>query len=221
MNEKAQRRYLPLEEGGIVASNVGMRDADGNDAGEQLHVSGTPIVYNRMTTLYDSADYLVREIIEAGAAREALNVAEQILLWNHNPAQPMASRKNKTMTVKEDDYGVHIDADVSGSVWGRDGHEAIRSELVSAMSFAFYIERDGYTTERTVVDKKEVITRKIRKFSRIIDFSPVTYPAYADADISARGADEIVQEAEREKRNLIHKKIDSLLEEFREESWTN
>jgi HK97 family phage prohead protease len=215
-NDGAQRRYLSLEEGRIIATEVELRDADGNSTDKRYNISGTPIVYNRMTTLFESNDYVVREIIEAGAAREALNVAEQVLLWNHNSSQPMAARKNNTLLVKEDEYGVHIEADVSGSVWGRNGHEAIRSSLVTGMSFAFFVPRDGYTTERTVVDRKEVITRKIHRFSRIVDFSPVTYPAYRDTDISARGADEILQEVEQEKRKSTHDKIDILLTEFKE-----
>jgi HK97 family phage prohead protease len=220
-NNGAQRRYLSLEEGKLDVSEITRSGAEGEAPEKRLHVSGTPILYNRMTTLYENSDYVIREIIEAGAAREALNIPEQVLLWDHNSAQPMAARKNNTLLAREDDYGVHIDADVTGSVWGREGHEAIRSGLVSAMSFAFYIDRDGYTTERTVADKKEIVTRKIHKFSRIVDFSPVVYPAYKDTDVSARGADEILQEAEREKRGEVHAKIDSMLEEFREELWTN
>jgi HK97 family phage prohead protease len=216
-NDGIQRRFLSVEEGKLAAAEVELRDAEGNSAGKKFHVSGTPIVYNRMTTLYESNDYVVREIIDAGAAREALSIAEQALLWNHNASQPMAARKNNTLAVREDEYGVHIDADVSGSVWGRDGHEAIRAGLVNAMSFAFYLERSGYTTERTVVDKKEVVTRKIHKFSRIVDFSPVTYPAYKDTDISARGVDAILQEVEQEKKDAVRAKIDSLLKEFTEE----
>jgi HK97 family phage prohead protease len=214
----AQRRYLSLEESKTAASERELRDSEGGSAGKKLFISGTPIVYNRMTTLYETSDYVIREIIDAGAAREALAAAEQTLLWNHNSSQPMASRKNNTLSAREDEDGVRIEADVSGSVWGRDGHEAIRSGLVDSMSFAFFLNRDGYTVERTVVDKKEVVTRKIHKFSRIVDFSPVTYPAYKDTDISARGADDILREAEREKRGETRAKIDALLAEFREEN---
>ncbi|MDR1903070.1 MAG: HK97 family phage prohead protease [Treponema sp.] len=205
-----QRRYIALDQCGIRA--------DGEEGeGRTYTITGTPILYNRMTVLYENADYVIQEIIDPGAAREALGVAEQVLLWNHDSAKPMAARKNNTLTVREDDNGVHIDADVSGSVWGRDGHEAIRSNLVNAMSFAFFCNRDGYTVERTERDKKEVITRKIHKFSRIVDFAPVTYPAYKDTEISARGADDILTEIEKGKREETHKKIEALLTEFREE----
>jgi HK97 family phage prohead protease len=210
----AQRRYISLKDGNVEAVEVETRD--GEEAKKTFMVSGTPILYNRLTTLVDNADYTVREIIDAGAAREALNAAEQVLLWNHNAAQPMAARKNNTLTVREDDSGVHIDADVSGSAWGRDGYEAIRSGLVDSMSFAFFVNRDGYTIEQTEVEKKQVITQKIHKFSRIVDFSPVTYPAYKDTDISARGAEDILREVEKEKRAAVHEKIDALLKEFTE-----
>jgi HK97 family phage prohead protease len=210
----AQRRYISLKDGNIEAVEVETRD--GEETKKTFMVSGTPVLYNRMTTLIDADDFIIREIIDAGAAREALGNAEQVLLWNHNSDNPMAARKNNTLTVREDENGVHIDADVSGSAWGRDGYEAIRSGLVDSMSFAFFVKRDGYTIERTEVDKKQIITRTIHKFSRIIDFSPVTYAAFKDTDISARGAEEILMEAEKEKRAEVHEKIDGLLKEFKE-----
>jgi HK97 family phage prohead protease len=211
MNQ-VQRRYMPAAESGIQD----IRE-EGNES--SYKITGTPIVYGRMAKLFEWDDYEVNEIIEAGAAAEALKNAEQVLLWNHNSAMPMAARKNNTLTVQEDDNGVHITADVSGTSWGRNGFEAIRSKLVDSMSFGFFIKRDGYTTARTEREGKTIITRTIHKIDRIIDFSPVTYPAYKDTEVTARCADQIIDDIEEmkkadEERAAVRRRIDGLIKEF-------
>jgi HK97 family phage prohead protease len=202
-----ERRYIPIDQ-------CQVRSEAGED--KKCVITGTPVLYNRMITLYEGSNYTVMEIIYPEAARDALAVPEQMLLWNHDSSKPMAARKNDTLSVREEQDGVHIDADVSGSVWGRDGYEAIRSNLVDSMSFGFILKRDGYTLESTERDGKEIIVRKIHKIAKIFDFSPVTYAAYKDTDISARGADDILKEIEAEKRKGTREKITALLSEFRE-----
>jgi len=189
------------------------------DGAESYKLRGTPIVYNREAILYESESFRWIEIIEPGAARDALLRAEQVLLWNHDSAMPMAARKNNTLTAREDTAGVHIEADAGGTVWGREGVEAIRSGLVDKMSFGFYLKEDGYTEERTMENGKRIYKRTIKKFDRIVDFSPVTYPAYQDTAVSARDAEGILKEfdEEEEKRAAVKKKIGELLQEFPEE----
>ncbi len=212
MNKELQRRFVPCEPGTLELN----RSDDGSDF---FKITGTPIVYNREAVLYDSESFRLTEIIEAGAARDALLRAEQVLLWNHDSSMPMASRKNNTLIARDDSTGVHIEADARGTVWGRDGVEAIRSGLVDKMSFGFYIKPDGYTEERSVENGKRVIKRMIKKIDRIVDFSPVTYPAYLDTEVSARDMEAALKEfeAEEEKRTETKKKIDELLTEFPEE----
>ena len=122
-------------------------------------ITGTPIVYNRVAVLIDNENFRWTEIIEPGAARDALRRAEQVLLWNHDTGKPMASRKNNTLSVREDSSGVHITADASGTAWGRDGVEAIRAGLVNKMSFGFFLKPDGYIDERGVENGKRTLKR--------------------------------------------------------------
>jgi len=208
-----QRREVTLEGSDF---QIGTRNEDGTGG---LKITGTPIVYNRECVIFENDHFCLTEIIETGAARDALLRAEQVLLWNHDSAKPMAARKNNTMSIREDASGVYIDADISGTVWGRDGHEAIKSGLVDKMSFGFFIKDDGYTEERFVENGKRCCKRTLKKFDRIVDFSPVTYPAYQDTGILARDADGILNdfETEEEKRNETKDKISSLLNEFTEE----
>lgn len=171
-----ERRFVPL-------ANIELR-AMGE--GEEMIIEGRPILYNRMTTLYADDEYELREVILPGAATEAMAAGEEVLLWNHASSMPMARRSNGTLEAVEDGLGVRIRADVSKTKWGRDGYEAIKNSVVDAMSFGFYLNGDGYKWEREKKDGKVIDTRTITKFSRIVDYSPVTYPAYKDTDVAAR-----------------------------------
>jgi len=185
IKEKLQRRFIALEGSDILT----LRSDDAEKPAYKI--KGTPIVYNREVVLYENQHFRLTEIIETGAAREALLRAEQVLLWNHDSSKPMAARKNNTLTVREDVNGVYIEADISGTAWGRDGFEAINSGLVDKMSFGFYVNEDGYTEERFVENGKRCCKRSIKKLDRIVDFSPVTYPAYQDTDVQARDVENI------------------------------
>jgi len=171
-----ERRFVPLE-------NIELRAAS---EGEEMIIEGRPVLYNRMTVLYADDEYELREVILPGAATEAMSAGEEVLLWNHASSMPMARRSNNTLEAIEDGLGVRIRADVSKTKWGRDGHEAIRNGVVDAMSFGFYLNGEGYKWEREKKDGKVIDTRTISKFSRIVDYSPVTYPAYKDTDVAAR-----------------------------------
>ena len=214
MGNELQRRFIPCDPG--ILEEV---RADGE--AQSFKIKGTPIVYNREAVLYESEHFRWVEVIESGAAREALLRAEQVLLWNHNSAMPMAARKNNTLVAREDTSGVHIEADVSGTVWGREGCEAIRAGLVDKMSFGFYLKEDGYTEERSVENGKRTLKRTIKKFERIVDFSPVTFPAYPDTSVSERDAESIIKEFEAEEalRSQTKNKIGELLQEFPEEKF--
>ncbi|MCL2205708.1 MAG: HK97 family phage prohead protease [Treponema sp.] len=206
------RRSVPCGQGMI-------EEIRAEDGAPSYRLKGTAIVYNRETVLYENEAFRWVEIIEAGAARDALLRAEQVLLWNHDAAKPMAARKNNTLTAREDSYGVHIEADAGGTSWGRDGIEAIRAGLVDKMSFGFYLSREGYTEERSVENGKRVYKRVIKKFNRIVDFSPVTYAAYQDTGVSLRDAESIIKEFEdaEQKREETKRKIDELIHEFPEQ----
>lgn len=54
---------------------------------------------------------------------------------------------------------------------------------INQSSFAFLVARDG---EHWYEDDEGVVIREISKFSRLFDVSPVTYPAYQEADSGVR-----------------------------------
>jgi len=169
-NIRPERRYFPIQE---------MR-ASKTDDGKMI-IEGYPIVYEKYANLWG-----FKEIIRQGASTEALKRSDELVLWNHEVDQPMAARKNGTLEAKEDDKGVFIRADVSKSVWGRDGYEAIENGIIDKMSFAFDVARGGDNWFWEEIDGVEFEIREIIIFQELYDYSPVSYPAYNDTEVIAR-----------------------------------
>jgi HK97 family phage prohead protease len=167
----AERRFIPIKEIRAVAGDNGA-----------LIIEGYPIVYESTTELWPG----MREVIARGAATKALARSSEIVLWNHDPSQPMARRSNGTLEVKEDDHGVFIRADVSKTVWGRQGHESVSSLTTDKMSFAFDVAPAGEEWKQVKEGDKIIDIRRIVEFGVIYDYSPVSYPAYPDTEIIAK-----------------------------------
>ena len=165
-----ERRYIPIQE---------MRAKESDDG--KMVIEGYPIVYEKYANLW-----WFKEIIRKGAATEALTRSDEVVLWDHESGRPMARKKNGTLEVSEDEKGVFIRADVSGTVWGRDGYEAIKNGVVDKMSFAFDIARGGDNWIWEDFDGVKIEVREITKFGEIYDYSPVTYPAYEDTEVNTR-----------------------------------
>jgi uncharacterized protein len=166
----AERRFLQVEMRAASDENI---------------IEGTPIVYDTETDLG-----WFREMVAKGAATEALTRSDEFLLFNHDSNQPLARRKNGTLTVTEDDKGVHIKADLSKSSLGPGVYRDIKAGLIDKMSFAFTVEEESWVSPE---NPKDSDLRIIRSFREIYDYSPVTYPAYKSTELQARSAESILK----------------------------
>lgn len=166
-----ERRFRPIQEMRLQRSEDG-----------KMFIEGHPIVFDQYAEIWPG----FLEIIRAGSAAPALEARNTLVLWQHLPENPMAGFKNGTLEASEDKTGVFMRADVSGTVWGRDGYEAIESKLVDQMSFAFRVDPLGESWHKEEIDGKIYDVREITLFSALPDFSPVSYPAYEGTDVQAR-----------------------------------
>lgn len=165
---ESERRYFPI---------TGMRAIEEDS---KLIIEGYPIVYEQYAEIWG-----FKEIIRKGAATEALKRSSELVLWDHESGQPMAAKKNGTLEATEDEKGVFIRADVSKTVWGRQGHEAIKNGVIDKMSFAFDVEKERWFHEEVGEDKDEIEIREILEFATLYDYSPVSYPAYEGTQVEA------------------------------------
>jgi hypothetical protein len=172
MPKEIERRFLTVE----------MRAVEG----DEMIVEGYPIVYEQDTDLG-----WFRERIARGAAKNALAKSDEFLLFNHDPNQPLARRKNGTLSASEDDKGVFIRADLSKSERGPGLYRDIKNGLIDKMSFAFTVA--SQTWQDPTGDGENEL-RIINEIEELFDYSPVTYPAYKQTELVARSAEHIAQE---------------------------
>lgn len=124
-----------------------------------------------------------REKIESGAFANVLagsGSAEARALFNHDPSLVLASRRNGTLALAEDDTGLAYRAQVpSGLYYGEALRVLLRRGDVHQSSFAFRVGEDRWDED----EETGALVRTILEFSALYDVSPVTYPAYPQTDV--------------------------------------
>lgn len=172
-------------------------------------LTGRPIVYGQRTDLgwYD-------EIIEVGAL-DLTDLKDVRLLVNHNTdmiplARSRNNTENSTMQLVPDESGMTIraDLDVENNNDAKSLYSAVSRGDISGMSFMFTVDRDSWDDIET-----DHPTRHIRAIARVLEVSAVTFPAYSQTSIQARGisdalesAKESLESAKAEQRELERKK---------------
>lgn len=147
-------------------------------------ITGRPVVYSSVTDIAG----LFAEVIEPGAL-DGADLSDVRLLVNHNTNMiPLArSRPNtdtSTMRLTPDGEGLLMESglDVENNTDARALYSAVGRGDISGMSFMFSAAEEWWENEDT-----DYPTRHITKFGAIVEVSAVTFPAYTDTDINARG----------------------------------
>lgn len=152
-----------------------------------------------------------KEKISKGAFQRAISKSDRDIdfLAEHDSSVVLASTKNGTLDLKEDDKGLYMEARVINTSAGRDWYEMISSGLITNMSFGFQSINDEWRSvgenlfERTINDLE------------LFEVSAVRNPAYAQSSISNRGLDtsdeDIVPEDIEEENVMEQRTADQLL----------
>ena len=173
----------------IRAFNFEVRAEQDENHGNTL--TGRPIVYDSRTDLgwYD-------EIIEAGALNEA-DLKDVRFLINHNTDMiPLARSRNNNenstmqMTVDEEGMNIRVDLDTENNVEAKSLYSAVERGDLDGMSFMFTVDGDKWDDIES-----EHPTRTITKLGKVFEVSAVTFPAYEQTSISARGLDGALENA--------------------------
>ena len=162
--------------------NVELRTSEVRAAGDDsLVIEGYAANFDTETDL----GYF-RETIARGAFDDVLEDDVRLLL-NHDGA-PMARTTNGTLELSVDENGLKYRAALADTQDGRDLYKLIKRGDISQSSFAFTISDEKWSEDRS--------TRTVQKMGRLLDVSPVTYPAYATTTVSARNMATAKAEAE-------------------------
>ena len=126
-----------------------------------------------------------REVIKRGAFADSLGRGDDVfLLVNHDTDQlPLARRSAGTLSVAEDDMGLHVTAELDpANPRAAELASALERGDVDKMSFAFRVAADGST-------KTEYGVRELRALD-LYEVSVVTWPAYNATSVGLRSADD-------------------------------
>lgn len=137
-------------------------------------------------SVFDSRSELMwgfREIIRPGAFDSVLN-DDVRALFNHDPNFILGRSTSGTLSLSVDDKGLRYEITAPETQTIRDLVLApMQRGDITQSSFAFRVARDG---DDWYQDDEGVLIREINQISRLLDVSPVTYPAYQAADSAVR-----------------------------------
>ena len=121
------------------------------------------------------------EVIEKGAFDEVLK-NDVRALFNHDPNFVLGRSMAGTLRLSVDDVGLRYEIDAPQTQTVRDlVLEPMARGDITGSSFGFSVEEDSWSES-----EDGAITRSIQKIGRLVDVSPVTYPAYPETDVALR-----------------------------------
>ena len=171
-----------------------MRAVDGMPEGSCI-VEGYATTFNEPYDLYRSETLVIREQV-APSAFEQADLSDVIFQYDHQ-GRVFARTRNNTLTLRTDDHGLLITADLGGTEEGRKLYDEIRGGYIDRMSFAFTVSEDSEV--RTVDHENSIVDylRTITKINRVYDVSAVSIPANDGTSISARNYSSGILEKEK------------------------
>jgi uncharacterized protein len=88
------------------------------------------------------------EYVRPGAFKRSLQSRNRMmLLWNHDTSNPLASTRNGSLQMVEDERGLKVTATLPDTTLGRDIAELIRTGVVDSMSFGFSVKKDSWSQD--------------------------------------------------------------------------
>jgi uncharacterized protein len=88
------------------------------------------------------------EYVRPGAFKRSLQSRNRMmLLWNHDTSNPLASTRNGSLQMTEDNRGLKVTATLPDTTLGRDISELVRTGVVDSMSFGFSVKKDSWSQD--------------------------------------------------------------------------
>ncbi|RRH89475.1 HK97 family phage prohead protease [Mesorhizobium tamadayense] len=135
--------------------------------------------YGSETTLGDGR----RERFAARAFRSRIETGENVfLLAGHDPEKPLASTEAGSLTLRDGEDALHIEARVAATTtWANDALAALAAGLTKGISPGFRVRSGGDVVTRSA----DGLLRTVNA-ADLFEVSLVTLPAYDQAQIAAR-----------------------------------
>ncbi len=182
MSNEIERRSINLLELRLV-----------QDDNKKPKIEGHAAMFDKLWDADMSQMLGFQEKVAPGAFANSIRKDDIRALFNHDPNYVLGRNKAKTLKLKEDDLGLYIEIDPPETQWAKDLQESIRRGDVSQMSFGFIVLKDSwvYTKGKDAVRTLEEV--------KLMDISPVTFPAYPQTSVTVRDYLKALKEAEDKK----------------------
>lgn len=175
------------------------------DGEQNYHATGYATTFDVPYLLYEWDGIKYFEQVSSNAL-DGADLSDVVCRFDHD-GHVYARTKNGTLKLTVDGHGLMTDIDLSTTEAARQMHEEIRTGLIDKMSWAFTVAEDSYNTETR--------TRTILKIKKVYDVSPVTFPADADTDISARSfIDGVIAKETAERLERRRKQMSLLIDSY-------
>lgn len=110
------------------------------------------------------------EYVKPGAFTRSLKSRNRmLLLWNHDTSEPLASTRNGSLKLSEDERGLKVQATLPNTTRGRDVAELVRTGVIDSMSFGFSVRKDSWSADGQTRTLEDVT---------LYEVSLVSQPAY-------------------------------------------
>ena len=194
---KSDREYRNLAEGFLP-----------QDEGKV--VTGYATTFDQPYKLYADGSFEIWEVVDRHAFDET-DMSDVIMQYDHS-GRVFARTKNNTLTLRSDEHGLLINADLGGTEIGRELYEEIKGGYTDKMSFGFSVRGDKWDEE--TVDGIQKSTRTITDIGKLYDVSAVSIPANDSTSISVRSL--VDGEIDRLKAERLEQERIAALEERRQ-----
>ncbi len=164
-------------------SFVGTESVDTTDDGV---IFGLAIPYNRETVIGDLKRNGFREQIAPGACSKSLREADIVALYNHDSSRPLGRTSAGNLTLTNTVRGVEPELKPVDTSYSRDLAELVRSKVIKGWSFGFEVLKDDWTDDKGRASDEWTGTNRVIREMKLIEVSPVTFPAYESTIIQAR-----------------------------------
>lgn len=121
------------------------------------------------------------EEIMSGTFRRALDEAQSVVAsYNHDLNLAFARTDAGSLRLRDDDHGLHFEADVPDLSFADDLYKAIEAGIVRGCSFWFRVTGDEWEYSDDVKPHRRITDVDL------MELGPVVMPAYSSTSVSAR-----------------------------------
>jgi len=174
--QSIERRFL--------SSGIELRS---KDESKPDRLFGYALRFNSEYEMFDGKIGTFYERVDPGALANA-DMTDVRILFNHDPNQILGRTKSGTARVGVDSEGLWYEVDLPESATSL--REAVMRGDIDQSSWGFYLRAKG--------DKVEVrdgrLYRTLMDVEKVLDASPVTFPANPDTTVAKRSFDFLQQE---------------------------